>query len=79
MWNPRHGYHLRKLQLLEAEDGDLESIMTRVESPNLIWLRWNNCPYSRIPSWIPLRNLKALEVVGNKLKLLWRAESQITN
>nr|ABR17027.1 unknown [Picea sitchensis] len=69
-------YRFRKLQLVATEDDHLESILRRVESPNLIWLRWNNCPYSCLPSWIPMKNIRVLEVVGTKLKKLWRAESQ---
>ena len=67
----------RKLQLIATVGGDLESILTRVETPNLIWLRWNNCPYSFLPSWIPMKNIRILELDGNKLKTLWRAESQV--
>eukprot|EP00253_Pinus_taeda_P001263 PITA_01263 len=69
-------YRFRKLQLVATEDRHLESILRRVESPNLIWLRWNNCPFSCLPPWIPMKNIRVLEVVGIKLKKLWQAESQ---
>lgn len=70
-------YCFRNLQLVATEDGNLKSILRRVESPNLKWLRWNNCPYTCLPSWIPMKNIRVLEVGGNKLKTLWRAESQV--
>jgi len=28
-------------------------------------------------SWIPMKNIRVLEVVGAKLKILWRTESQV--
>eukprot|EP00253_Pinus_taeda_P005779 PITA_05779 len=70
-------YCFRNLQLVATQDGNLKSILTRVESPNLKWLRWNDCPYSCLPSWIPMKNLRVLEVGGKKLKTLWQAESKV--
>ena len=32
------------LQLVKTEDVLLERILTKVQRPNLIWLRWKNCP-----------------------------------
>eukprot|EP00253_Pinus_taeda_P009561 PITA_09561 len=72
----RAPYSFRNLQLVATEDGNLKSILRRVESPNLKWLRWTDCPYSCLPSWIPMENLRVLEVGGKKLKTLWQAESQ---
>jgi len=65
------------LLLVATEDGYLERILRRVRSPNLIWLRWYKCPYSCLPSWIPMENLKVLEVAGEKLKILWKRQSQV--
>lgn len=42
-------YRVRKLQLVATEDRHLESILRRVESPNLTRLRWNNCTLSCLP------------------------------
>jgi len=70
-------YRFRSLQLVATEDGNLKSILRRVQSPNLIWLRWNCCPYSCLPPWIPMKNIRVLEVVGSKLKTLWREEFQV--
>lgn len=69
-------YRFTNLQLLAIEDGHLNNIMRKVESFNLIWLRWKNCPYSCLPSWIPVKNIRVLEVAGSKLKIPWRPESQ---
>jgi len=70
-------YRSSNFQLIATEEDNLESILRRVESPNLIWLRWNNCPYTWLPKWIPMKNIRVLEVSGNKLETLWRAESQV--
>lgn len=72
---------MKNLQFLDiedsVEDGLLERILGRVHSPNLIWLRWYNCPYSSLPSWIPMKNLRVLEVQGNELETLWQGELQV--
>jgi hypothetical protein len=67
----------RNLKFLAAEGGYVEDILTRVGSPDLIWLRWYKCTYSYLPSWIPMENLRVLEVYGSKLTELWRPESQV--
>lgn len=64
------------LQLLATEDGCLKRIFSRVRSPHLIWLCWSKCPYSSLPSWIPMDNLRVLEVAGSRLNVLWPHESQ---
>lgn len=64
------------LQFVATEDGYLERILRRARSPNLIWLRWYRCPYSCLPSWIRMENLKVLELTGGQLKLLWKHQSQ---
>lgn len=77
---------MRKLQLLDmdmdhfyldnAEDV-LESILSVVHSPNLLWLRCDNCLYHSLPSWIPVMNLRVLKVGGQKLETLWQEASQV--
>ena len=66
----------KNLKFVAAQDGYVEDILTRVGSPDLIWLRWYKCPCSYLPSWIPMENLRVLEVAGSKLTELWRPESQ---
>lgn len=42
-------YRFSKLQVVATEADDLKSILSRVESPNLIWLRWSDCLYNCLP------------------------------
>lgn len=72
----RHRTVIRKLQLLDTEDGLLELILWKVQSPNLIWLRWSNCPTRSLPPWIPIKNLRVLHVMGSFLETLWQDDSQ---
>ena len=60
------------LQLLKAEGDCLASISNIVSQSDLIWLRWDRCPHSALPSWIPLKNLRVLEVAGGQLETLWQ-------
>jgi Leucine-rich repeat (LRR) protein len=66
-----------KLQLLQTEGHLLERILRRVHSPDLVWLSWRDCPYSNLPSWIPVNNLRVLKVEGKVLKTLWQDRSQV--
>jgi Leucine-rich repeat (LRR) protein len=70
------GIRMRRLELLNTEGDLVDSILTKVQHPNLIWLRWNNCPYSSLPSSISMKKLRVLQVRGEKLKTLWENESQ---
>jgi hypothetical protein len=70
------GIQMRKLQLVDTEGSLLKRILMRVKSPNLIWLCWKKCPYSSLPPWISMKNLKVLEVSGDTLETLWQHESQ---
>eukprot|EP00253_Pinus_taeda_P036374 PITA_36374 len=70
---------MRTLQLLDTENAILERLLTsRMEHfpRSLIWLRWNKCPKRSLPSWIPMSNLRVLQVSGSILKTLWEDESQ---
>lgn len=67
---------IRRLQLLDIEDDVLDRILRRVEISNLIWLHLNKCPSSSLPSSIPLKNLRVLQVSGYQLETLWQDESQ---
>jgi len=68
---------MKRLRLLVTEDFLMECILTKVQSPNLIWLRWRKCPSSGLPSSIFLKNLRVLYVEGRKLETLWENESQV--
>lgn len=74
---PFRGVGLRRLQLLDIEGGHLKSVLERVQSPNLIWLRWRGCPDSSLPLWIPMKDLRVLQVRGRVLKTLWHGKSQV--
>jgi hypothetical protein len=65
------------LQFVAGEDCYLERILRRVRSPSLKWIRWNKYPYSCLPSWIPMGNLRVLEVAGSALEILWQREYQV--
>lgn len=68
---------INKLQLLEAEGDFVESILTWLRCPNLIWLSWNKCPFSSLPPSLPVRDLRVLEVNGSELQELWKPQSQV--
>lgn len=68
---------INKLQLLEAEGDFVESILTWLRCPNLIWLSWNKCPFSSLPPSLPVRDLRVLEVNGSELQELWQPQSQV--
>lgn len=73
-WIPRirHRQSLENsMELLMAEGDCLESILNRVQSPHLAWLRWDSCPYSCLPRWIPMESLRVLQVQGSRLETLW--------
>lgn len=70
-------YSFMNLQLLVIEDGHLDNILRTVGSSSLIWLRWKNCPYSCLPPWFSMKNIRVLEVAGSKLKIPWLPESQV--
>lgn len=69
-------FRIRNLQLLETEGNFVKGILSRVQTPNLIWLRWNDCPDSSLPSWIQMDHLRVLEVFGTNLRSLWQSESK---
>jgi hypothetical protein len=68
---------MSRLQLVDTEGSLLEPILKRVTSPKLIWLCWKECPYSSLPPWIPMKNLRVLQVSGYTLETLWELESQV--
>ena len=73
-----HGISMRTLQLLDVKDiGLLEPLFGRVKFSNLVWLRWENYPYTSFPSWISMKNLRVQQVVGRNLETLWQRKSQV--
>ena len=72
-----HFRGMKNLHLVAAEDDYLERILKRTGSTHLIWLCWYKCPYSSLPSWIPMEKLRVLEVGGSELKILWQRKSQV--
>lgn len=68
---------LKNLRLVAAKGGYLYDILRRVQSPNVIWLHWYECPYSSLPSQLPMENLRVLAVVASVLKILWSQQSQL--
>lgn len=70
---------IQTLQLLDinARDCFLEPFLRSLQLPNLIWLRWHKCPHTSLPSWIPMGNLRVLELQGKEFKILWQTESQV--
>jgi hypothetical protein len=70
---------MRRLQIFDTEYALLDSILRSVEFPKLLWLHWNKCPRSYLPSFIPMENLRVLQVSGSQLKTLWQDESHVKN
>eukprot|EP00253_Pinus_taeda_P029137 PITA_29137 len=79
-WCPQHFKSLvdltGRLQLLEAEGDCVQSILNVAQTPELIWLSWINCPYSSLPSWILLKNLRVLQIKGTEFETIWADERQ---
>lgn len=69
---------MSRLQLLEADGDCLESIFTGLQySPHPVWLCWHNSPHSILPSWLPIKNLRVLQLTGGQpLQTFWESESQ---
>ena len=45
-----HGIWMTKLQVLYVEDGPSKPLFGRVKFLNLMWLCWEMCPYTSLPS-----------------------------
>eukprot|EP00253_Pinus_taeda_P007627 PITA_07627 len=72
--------YVRELQLIDTEGRfEEERFMKRIFSGamSLIWLKWIHFPYSSLPSWISLKNLRVLMIEESKgVQKLWLHESQ---
>eukprot|EP01018_Ginkgo_biloba_P025106 Gb_32215 [translate_table: standard] len=56
----------------------LNNKFVKLRGDQLIWLRWYNCPYKRIPSdGFSMQSLRVLEVIDGSLERLWRSNSQL--
>lgn len=73
-WNSSTG--MWNAQFIDTEGCQLKPILTWLDSPNPIWLRWLNCPNKTLPSRVPLANLRVLELSGCYLERLWLCKSQ---
>ena len=65
------------LQLLRAEGYFVERLFSLGNLPQLIYLRWDNCPSSSLPSSFSIKNLRVLYLEGQNLERLWQHESQV--
>jgi len=65
-----------RLQILQIEGSLLERILRKVKLPNLLWLSWRKCPHSSLPSWVPVKNLRVLQVFHGEINTLWHREGE---
>ena len=63
------GIQTRRLQLVDIEASLLEHIIMTMKSLNLIWICLNKHPNSSLPSWILMKNLRLLQVLGSATKI----------
>ncbi|GLJ34279.1 hypothetical protein SUGI_0688910 [Cryptomeria japonica] len=56
------------LRVLVAKGDSLKGEYSNL-TRNLVWLRWQNCSYPCIPSWVSLKNMRILELNGVFQKL----------
>ena len=73
----RHPLPMRNLRLVATEESYLEDILSSLKSPHLIWLRLYGCSHSSLPHWIPMKNLRVLEVEGSTLNILRPHQSKV--
>lgn len=69
--------NMSRLQLLRAESYYVERLLNVGQLRELIYLRWDNCPFSSLPSSIVTKNLRVLHLEGRNLEKLWQHESQV--
>ena len=71
------GIQMRRLQLVKIEASLLERSIMTMKSLNLIWICLNKHPNSSLPSWILMKNLRLLQVLGSAEEIFWKDESQV--
>ncbi|GLJ11597.1 hypothetical protein SUGI_0172340 [Cryptomeria japonica] len=65
----------RRLEILDVKNNYFTEELATVAEP-LIWLRWGNFPHTALPSWIPMKKLRVLELrKASKLEELWSEEA----
>eukprot|EP00253_Pinus_taeda_P014905 PITA_14905 len=74
------GIRMSRLQFLDAKGDLMERILTKVSSSNLKWLRWTcnrillPCEHYTLLRWVPMNNLRVLQIEGHRLKTLWEEQ-----
>lgn len=82
--NSRFLFNMSQLQLLRAEGNYVESILSVLQSPQqvcpppqLVWLSCRSCPFTSLPSSLPLNKLRVLELKDfSKLETPWQDDYQ---
>jgi len=67
---------LRRLQILHIEGSLLERILMKVKLPNLLWFHWEKCPHSSLSAWVPIKNLRVLQVSHSRLNTMSFGEGE---
>jgi hypothetical protein len=67
---------LRRLQILHIEGSLFERILMKVKLPNLLWFHWEKCPHSSLPAWVPIKNLRVLQVSHSRLNTMSFGEGE---
>jgi len=63
------------LQLPDFKGSCVETVFSVEQSPQLIMLRWYNCPYT-LPPKFSTENLRILHIERSNWEILWHLESQ---
>eukprot|EP00253_Pinus_taeda_P020195 PITA_20195 len=77
------GIRMSRLQFLDAKGDLMERILTKVSSSNLKWLRWTcnrillPCEHYTLLRWVPMNNLRVLQIEGHRLKTLWEEQLEV--
>eukprot|EP01018_Ginkgo_biloba_P003623 Gb_16324 [translate_table: standard] len=75
-WTTESFANMKDLQLLELKDDCLKGDFGKL-SQKLLFLRWRNFPYDRVPVDLHMKQTRILELVGGKLASLWNDQSQL--
>eukprot|EP01018_Ginkgo_biloba_P003324 Gb_06632 [translate_table: standard] len=75
-WTTNSFANMKELQLLELKDDCLKGDFGKL-SRKLLFLRWRNFPYDRLPVDLHMKQTRILELVGGKLVSLWNDQSQV--
>eukprot|EP01018_Ginkgo_biloba_P003547 Gb_26065 [translate_table: standard] len=75
-WTTDSFANMKGLQLLELKDDCLKGDFGKL-SQQLVFLRWRNFPYDRLPVDLHTKQIRILDVAGGKLVSLWNDQSQL--